>query len=123
VIFHFCFYIVLIYKQMSKPESKSEWRAPCYKGRRNACRRKQAAAEAERLSRSSSSSDDDIPKREKSKETIRHTVNPYSDVSTTGQSWSERIFGKGFKTKARRSKGSKKRRGRGKKTARRSRRH
>jgi len=110
---------------MSKPESesKSEWRAPCYKGRRNACRRKQAAAEAERLSRSSSSSDDDTPKREKSKETIRHTVNPYSDVSTTGQSWSERIFGKGLMRRATRNKGSKKRRGRGKKTARRSRRH
>jgi hypothetical protein len=121
VIFHFCFYIVLIYKQMSKPES--EWRPPCYGMRRRGCRRRYAAAEAERLSRSSSSSDDDTPKREKSKETIRHTVNPYSDVSTTGQSWSERIFGKGFKTKARRSKGSKKRRGRGKKTARRSRRH
>jgi hypothetical protein len=121
VIFHFYFYIVLIYKQMSK--SESEWRAPCYKGRRNACRRKQAAAEAERLSRSSSSSGDDTPKREKSKETIRHTVNPYSQASTTSQSWSERIFGKGFKTKARRSKGSKKRRGRGKRTARRSRRH
>jgi len=120
VIFHF-FYIVLIYKQMSKPES--EWRPPCYGMRRRGCRRRYAAAEAERLSRSSSSSGDDTPKREKSKETIRHTVNPYSDVSTTGQSWSERIFGKGFKTKARRSKGSKKRRGRGKKTARRSRRH
>ncbi len=108
---------------MSKPESKSEWRAPCYKGRRNACRRKQAAAEAERLSRSSSSSDDDTPKREKSKETIRHTVNPYSQASTTGQSWSERIFGKGLMRRATRSKGSKKRRGRGKRTARRSRRH
>jgi hypothetical protein len=111
----------------SESESKSEWRAPCYKGRRNACRRKQAAAEAERLSRSSSrsssSSGDDTPKREKSKETIRHTVNPYSQASTRSQSWSERIFGKGFKTKARRNKGSKKRRGRGKKTARRSRRH
>ena len=104
-------------------ESKSEWRAPCYKGRRNACRRKQAAAEAERLLRSSSSSGDDTPKREKSKETIRHTLNPYSQASTRSQSWSERIFGKGFKTKARRNKGSKKRRGRGKKTARRSRRH
>ena len=107
----------------SKSESESEWHAPCYGMRRRGCRRRQAAAKAERLSRSSSSSDDDTPKREKSKETIRHTVNPYSDVSTTGQSWSERIFGKGFKTKARRSKGSKKRRGRGKKTARRSRRH
>ena len=104
-------------------ESKSEWRAPCYKGRRNACRRKQAAAEAERLSRSSSSSGDDTPKREKSKETIRHTVNPYSQASTTGQSWSERIFGKGFKTKARRNKGSKKRHGRGKRTAKRGRKH
>jgi len=110
---------------MSESESKSEWRAPCYKGRRNACRRKQAAAEAERLSRSNSeySSDEETPKREKSKETIRHTVNPYSDASTSGQSWSERIFGKGFKTKSRRRKGSKKRRGRGKRTARRSRRH
>jgi len=111
----------------SESESKSEWRAPCYKGRRNACRRKQAAAEAERLSRSSSrsssSSDDDIPKREKSKETIRHTVNPYSQTSTTGQSWSERIFGKGLIRRATRSKGSKKRRSRGKRTARRSRRH
>ena len=110
---------------MSKPES--EWRAPCYKGRRNACRRKQAAAEAERLSRSSSrsssSSGDDTPKREKSKEPIRHTVNPYSQASTSGQSWSERIFGKGFKTKARRNKGSKKRHRHGKRTARRSRRH
>jgi hypothetical protein len=112
---------------MPESESESEWHPPCYGMRRRGCRRRRAAAEAERLSRSSSrsisSSDDDTPKREKSKETIRHTVNPYSDVSTTGQSWSERIFGKGFKTKARRSKGSKKRRGRGKKTARRSRRH
>ena len=27
---------------------ESEWRAPCYKGRRNACRRKREAAAAER---------------------------------------------------------------------------
>jgi hypothetical protein len=111
--FYFYFYIILIYKQMPSFGLK----------RRGKRRRAAAAAEEERLSRSSSSSDDDTPKREKSKETIRHTVNPYSDVSTRSQSWSERIFGKGFKTKARRSKGSKKRRGRGKKTARRSRRH
>ena len=114
---------------MSESESESEWHPPCYGMRRRGCRRRHAAAkaEAERLSRlssrSSSSSGDDTPKREKSKETIRHTVNPYSDVSTTGQSWSERIFGKGFKTKARRNKGSKKRHRHGKRTARRSRRH
>ena len=112
---------------MPESESESEWHPPCYGMRRRGCRRRHAAAKAERLSRlssrSSSSSDDDTPKREKSKETIRHTVNPYSQSSTNGQSWSERIFGKGFKTKARRSKGSKKRHRHGKKTARRSRRH
>ena len=93
--------------------------------RRGKKRRAAAAAEEERLSRSSSeySSDDETSEREKSKETIRHTVNPYSHASTRSQSWSERIFGKGFKTKARRNKGSKKRHGRGKRTARRSRRH
>jgi len=93
--------------------------------RRGKKRRAAAAEEEERLSRSNSeySSDEETPKREKSKEPIRHTVNPYSQASTSGQSWSERIFGKGFKTKSRRRKGSKKRRGRGKKTARRSRRH
>jgi hypothetical protein len=111
----------------SESESESEWHAPCYGMRRRGCRRRHAAAKAERLSRSSSrsssSSDDDIPKREKSKETIRHTLNPYSQASTTGQSWSERIFGKGLMRRATRNKGSKKRRGRGKKTARRSRRH
>ncbi len=108
----------------SESESESEWHAPCYGMRRRGCRRRHAAAaEAERLSRLSSRSGDDTPKREKSKETIRHTVNPYSQASTTGQSWSERIFGKGFKTKARRNKGSKKRHRHGKKTARRSRRH
>ena len=74
--------------------------------RRGKKRRAAAAAEEERLSRSNSeySSDDDTSEREKSKETIRHTVNPYSQASTTGQSWSERIFGKGFKTKSRRRK-------------------
>jgi hypothetical protein len=112
---------------MPESESESEWHPPCYGMRRRGCRRRRAAAEAERLSRSSSrsisSSDDDTPKREKSKETIRHTVNPYSDVSTTGQSWSERIFGKGLIRRAARSKGSKKRHRHGKKTARRSRRH
>ena len=107
----------------SESESESEWHPPCYGMRRRGCRRRHAAAKAERLSRSSSSSDDDTPKREKSKETIRHTVNPYSQASTTGQSWSERIFGKGLMRRATRSKGSKKRRGRGKRTARRSRRH
>ncbi len=107
----------------SKSESESEWHPPCYGMRRRGCRRRHAAAKAERLSRSNSSSDDDTPKREKSKETIRHTVNPYSQASTRSQSWSERIFGKGFKTKARRNKGSKKRHRHGKRTARRSRRH
>ena len=99
---------------------------PRFGRKRAKTRRERAAAEeAERHSRSSSeySSDDETSEREKSKETIRHTVNPYSDVSTRSQSLSERIFGKGFKTKTRRSKGSKKRRGHGKKTARRSRRH
>ena len=93
--------------------------------RRGKKRRAAAAAEEERLSRSNSeySSDDDTSEREKSKETIRHTLNPYSQASSTGHSWSERIFGNLFKTKARRSKGSKKRRGRGKKTTRLSRRH
>jgi hypothetical protein len=111
----FYFYIVLIYKQMPSFGLK----------RRGKKRRAAAAAEEERLSRSNSeySSDDDTSEREKSKETIRHTVNPYSQASTTGQSWSERIFGKGLMRRATRSKGSKKRRGRGKKTARRSRRH
>jgi hypothetical protein len=111
--FYFYFYIILIYKQMPSFGLK----------RRGKRRRAAAAAEEERLSRSSSSSDDDTPKREKSKETIRHTVNPYSQASTTGQSWSERIFGKGLMRRATRNKGSKKRRGRGKRTARRSRRH
>jgi len=93
--------------------------------RRGKRRRAAAAAEEERLSRSNSeySSDDETSEREKSKETIRHTVNPHSQTSTTDQSWSERIFGKGLMRRATRSKGSKKRRGRGKKTARRSRRH
>ena len=108
---------------MSESKSESEWHPPCYGMRRRGCRRRHAAAKAERLSRSNSSSDDDTPKREKSKETIRHTVNPYSQASTRSQSWSERIFGKGFKTKARRNKGSKKRHRHGKRTARRSRRH
>jgi len=102
---------------------------PSFRGRRNGARRRKAAAaeaeEEERLSRSSSgySSNDETPEREKNQETIRHTVNPHSQTSTTGQSLSERIFGKGFKTKTRRSKGSKKRRRHGKRTARRSRRH
>jgi len=108
---------------MSKPESESEWRPPCYGMRRRGCRRRHEAAKAERLSRSSSSSGDDTPKREKSKETVRHTLNPYSQASTRSQSWSERIFGKGLMRRATRNKGSKKRRGRGKRTARRSRRH
>ena len=70
--------------------------------RRGKKRRAAAAAEEERLSRSNSeySSDDDTSKREKSKETIRHTLNPYSQASTTGQSWSERIFGKGLMRRA-----------------------
>ena len=111
-------------KSESESESESEWHPPCYGMRRRGCRRRHAAAaEAERLSRSSSSSDDDIPKREKSKETIRHTVNPYSQASTTGQSWSERIFGKGLMRRVTRNKGSKKRRSRDKRTARRIRRH
>ena len=94
-------------------------------GRKRAKTRRERAAEEERLSRSNSeySSDDDTSEREKSKETIRHTVNPYSQASTSGQSWSERIFGKGLMRRATKNKGSKKRRGRGKKTARRSRRH
>uniref|UniRef100_A0A6C0DWT1 Uncharacterized protein n=1 Tax=viral metagenome TaxID=1070528 RepID=A0A6C0DWT1_9ZZZZ len=58
--------------------SESEWRAPCYKGRRNACRRRDAAAKEERLSRSPSSSryssSDETSKHEKSKETTRHTT-------------------------------------------------
>ncbi len=109
----------------SESESESEWHPPCYGMRRRGCRRRHAAAKAERLSRSNSeySSDDDTPKREKSKETIRHTLNPYSQATTTGQSWSERIFGKGLMRRTTRNKGSKKRRGRGKRTARRSRRH
>lgn len=94
---------------------ESEWHAPCYKGRRNACRRKR---EAERLSRLSS--DDETSVREKSTEPIRPIVNPYSDVSTTGQSAIERIFGKGFRRRTR-SKGSKKRRSRGKRTTKRRR--
>ncbi len=98
---------------------------PSFGLKRRGKRRRAAAAEEERLSRSNSeySSDDDTSEREKSKETIRHTLNPYSQATTTGQSWSERIFGKGLMRRTTRNKGSKKRRGRGKRTARRSRRH
>ena len=97
---------------------ESEWRAPCYKGRRNACRRKRAAAaaaEAERLR-----SDDKTFEREKSKETIRPAVNPYGDVITSGPM--ERIFGKGFRNRTRRN-GSRKMPRRSKRTATRRRRH
>ena len=96
---------------------ESEWRAPCYKGRRNACRRKREAAEAER-----SRSDDETSEREKSKETIRPIVNPYGDVITSGQSAIERIFGKGFRNRTRRN-GSRKMPRRGKRTTTRRRRH
>ena len=96
---------------------ESEWRAPCYKGRRNACRRKReaAAAEAER-----SRSDDKTSEREKSKETIRPAVNSYGDVITSGPM--ERIFGKGFRNRTRRN-GSRKMPRRSKRTATRRRRH
>jgi hypothetical protein len=113
------FNIILIYKQM-----------PSFGSKRNGARRRRAAAaaaaaaeEEERLSRSSSSSDEETPKREKSKETIRQTVNPYGATRNTSQSWSERIFGKGLMHRATRNKGSKKKRRRGKRTARRSRRY
>ena len=100
---------------------------PSFGSKRNGARRRRAAAaaaeEAERLSRSNSSSDEETPKREKSKETIRQTVNPYGATHNTSQSWSERIFGKGLMHRATRNKGSKKRRRHGKRTARRSRRY
>ena len=97
---------------------ESEWRAPCYKGRRNACRRKRAAAAAAEAERSRS--DDKTYEREKSKETIRPAVNPYGDVTTSGPM--ERIFGKGFRNRTRRN-GSRKMPRRSKRTATRRRRH
>jgi|APGre2960657444_1045066.scaffolds.fasta_scaffold199158_2 hypothetical protein len=99
---------------------------PSFRGRRNGARRRKAAAaaeeEEERLSRSSSgySSNDETSEREKNQETIRRTLNPYNDASNTYQS---QALARGFMRRPTRSKGSKKRRGRGKKTARRSRRH
>lgn len=95
----------------SKPPD--DWHAPCYKGRRNACRRKR---EAERLSRLSS--DDETSEREKSTEPIRHTVTASNNAPT--QSWSEWARGKGVRRRTR-SKGSKKRRSRGKRTTKRRR--
>ena len=102
---------------------ESEWRATCYKGRRNGCRRRRkaaAAAAAARLSRSSSrsSSNDKTSEREKSTEPIRHTVTALNNAPT--QSWSEWARGKGFMRRTR-SKGSKKRPGRGKRTTKRRR--
>jgi len=94
---------------------------PSFRGRRNGARRRKAAAaaeEEEKRSRSSSdySSDSDTyasEKSEKSKGTLRKTINAYG----------EQVKGKGFRTKARRRNGSKKRRLHRKRTARRSRRH
>ena len=83
---------------------ESEWHAPCYKGRRNACRRKR---EAERLSRSSS--DDETSQREKSTEPIRHTVTALNNAPTQSLS----VQGKGVRRRTR-SKGSKNKRSRGK---------
>ena len=94
---------------------------PCFGMNRRRCRRRKEAAEAEeeeKRSRSSSeySSDSDTyasEKSEKSKGTLRKTITPYG----------EQVKGKGFRTKARRRNGSKKRRLHRKRTARRSRRH
>lgn len=88
---------------------ESEWHAPCYGAKRRGCRRRREAAEAERLSRSSS--DNETSEREKSTEPIRHTVTALNNAPTQSLS----VQGKGVRRRTR-SKGSKKKRSRGKRT-------
>ena len=78
---------------------ESEWRAPCYKGRRNACRRKRAAAAAaaaERWWRS-----DDKTSERSEPETMQVGVTPLGRTGTAAQNntnppvttWREWAFG------------------------------
>ena len=88
---------------------ESEWRAPCYKGRRNACRRKrEAAAAAARLSRSSSN--DKTSEREKSDPaTMQIGVTALgtatNNASNPSKSWAEWVRGKGYGTRNRNRRG------------------
>ena len=96
---------------MSDSSESPDWHAPCYKGRRNACRRKR---EAERLSRMSSN--EETSEREKTKEPIRHTLTALNNAPT--QSFG--VQGKGVRRRTR-SKGSKKKNSRGKRSTKRRR--
>lgn len=88
---------------------------PRFGRKRAKTRRERAAAEEEEKR---SRSDDETSEREKSKETIRPIVNPYSNVITSDPM--ERIFGKGFRNRTRRN-GSRKRPRGGKRTTKRRR--
>ena len=103
---------------MPDSSKSSDWHAPCYGAKRRGCRRRREAAEAERLSRLSS--DDETSEREKSTESIRHILTALNNAPVKRQSWSEWVRGEGFRRRTR-SKGSKKKRSRGKKTTKRRR--
>ena len=78
---------------------ESEWRAPCYKGRRNACRRKRAAAAAaaaERWWRS-----DDKTSERSEPETMQVGVTPLGRTGTAAtKTWREWVYGKGKRRSA-----------------------
>ena len=79
---------------------ESEWRAPCYKGRRNACRRKRAAAAAAAAAAERWRSDDKTSERSEP-ETMQVGVTPLGRTGTAAtKTWREWAYGKGKRRSA-----------------------